>query len=99
MDRSHVVFPFDSVIDEYSTAKSGELLCTLQEEQEESAANVGVRARKRDKARPSDVKRRLFGFTVMIACLIYYEIWNVVPKLLRELEEDRHVVRSRSESA
>ena len=42
MDRSHVVFPFDSVIDEYSTAKSGELLCTtLQEEQEESAANVG----------------------------------------------------------
>lgn len=44
LDRSHVVFPFDSVIDEYSTAKSGELLCTLQEEQEESAANVGVLA-------------------------------------------------------
>ena len=96
MDRSHVVFPFDSVIDEYSTAKSGELLCTLQEEQEESAANVGVRARK---GRPSDVQRRLFGFTVMVACLIYYEIWNVVPKLSRELEEDRHVVRSRSGSA
>lgn len=52
-----------------------------------------------NKARPSDVKRRLFGFTVMGACLIYYEIWNVLPKLLRELEEDRHVVRSRSGSA
>ena len=98
MDRSHVVFPFDSVIDEYSTAKSGELLCTLQEEQEESAANLVFEQWKRDGA-GSDVQRRLFGFTVMVACLIYYEIWNVVPKLSRELEEDRHVVRSRSGSA
>lgn len=48
----------------------------------------------------SDVKRRLFGFTVM-GCLldIFYEIWNVVPKLLIELERDRHVIRSRSGSA
>ena len=53
---------------------------------------------KRDGA-GSDVQRRLFGFTVMVACLIYYEIWNAVPKLSRELEEDRHVVRSRSGSA
>lgn len=52
-----------------------------------------------EQGRPSDLQRRLFGFTVMVACLIYYEIWNVVPKLLRELEEDRHVVRSRSGSA
>ena len=33
------------------------------------------------------MKRRLFGFTVM-GCLldIFYEIWNVVPKLLIELK-------------
>lgn len=44
MDRPHVALLFDSVIDQYSTAKSGELLCTLQEEQGESAANGGVLA-------------------------------------------------------
>ena len=65
LDRSHVVFPFDSVIDEYSTAKSGELLCTLQEEQEESAANVGVRARK-----TVGFAAAFIGFTVMVACLM-----------------------------
>ena len=46
LDRPHVALLFDSVIDQYSTAKSGELLCTLQEEQGESAANGGVLAMK-----------------------------------------------------
>ena len=91
MDRSHVVFPFDSVIDEYSTARvvNNFVLCRKNKKNQQQMLVFGQW--KKDEA-GSDVQRRLFGFTVMVACLIYYEIWNAVPNLSRELEEDRHVL-------